>query len=106
VIRAARQLPQRKITLMPRVQTRASQRSIKAICKEHRSEFDVAPSQAEQRSADRGEKLMATKENDQIVETPVEARQAESGPSIFMLLTISTGLAVLILGLVWFIFFH
>ncbi|WP_439924826.1 hypothetical protein [Nitrobacter sp. JJSN] len=49
---------------------------------------------------------MTTKERDQIVETPMEARQAESGPSIFMLLAISTGLAVLILGLVWFIFFH
>lgn len=49
---------------------------------------------------------MKTKEHDQIVETPMEARQAEPGPSIFMLLTISTGLAIVILGVIWFIFFH
>jgi hypothetical protein len=46
------------------------------------------------------------KEHDRIVETATEARQAEPGPSIFMLLAVSTGLAVMILGLVWFIFFH
>jgi hypothetical protein len=46
------------------------------------------------------------KEHDRIVETATEARQAEPGPSIFMLLTVSTGLAVMILGLVWFIFFY
>jgi hypothetical protein len=49
---------------------------------------------------------MTTKEHDQIVEMPTEARQAEPGPSIFMLLVISTGLAVLILGAVWLIFFQ
>lgn len=49
---------------------------------------------------------MATKEHDQIVETPMEARQAEPGPSVFALLTISTGLAVLILGGLWFVFFR
>jgi hypothetical protein len=41
-----------------------------------------------------------------IVETPTEARQAEPGPSVLALLMVSTGLAVLILGLVWFVFFH
>ncbi len=45
-------------------------------------------------------------EQHQIIETPTEARQAEPGPSVLALLTISTGLAVLILGLVWFVFFH
>lgn len=49
---------------------------------------------------------MTTKEHDQIVETQTEARQAGSGPSILMLLAISIGLAVLILGVVWLIFFH
>ena len=42
----------------------------------------------------------------QIVETPTEARQAEPGPSVLALLSISTGLAVLILGVVWFVFFR
>jgi hypothetical protein len=41
-----------------------------------------------------------------IVETPTEARQAESGPSVLALLAVSTGLAVLILGVVWFAFFR
>lgn len=49
---------------------------------------------------------MATKENGQIVETATEARQAEPGPSILALMVISTGLAVLILGVVWFVFFR
>jgi hypothetical protein len=58
------------------------------------------------RIAGRREELMTMKEHDRIVETATEARQAEPGPSIFMLLTVSTGLAVMILGLVWFIFFY
>ncbi len=49
---------------------------------------------------------MATERHGQIVETPTEARQAEPGPSILALLAVSTGLAVLILGLLWFVFFH
>ncbi|MDP1582846.1 MAG: hypothetical protein Q8M18_05385 [Bradyrhizobium sp.] len=49
---------------------------------------------------------MATKDRDQIVETAREARGAEPGPSVLALLTISTGLAVLILGVVWFVFFR
>ncbi len=49
---------------------------------------------------------MATKRYGQIVETATEARQAEPGPSILALLTMSTGLAVLILGVVWFAFFR
>jgi hypothetical protein len=50
--------------------------------------------------------IMATKENGRIVETPTEARQAEPGPSVLALLTISTGLAILILGVIWFAFFR
>jgi hypothetical protein len=49
---------------------------------------------------------MAIKQNGQIVETPTEARQAEPGPSVLALLAISTGLAILILGVVWFVFFR
>jgi len=49
---------------------------------------------------------MATTEHDRIVETTTEARQGEAGPSVLALLTASTGLAVLILGVVWFVFFR
>jgi hypothetical protein len=49
---------------------------------------------------------MAKKERGQIVETPMEARQAESGPSVLVLLVISTGVAIVVLGLVWFVFFR
>jgi hypothetical protein len=49
---------------------------------------------------------MATRQHDQIVETPTEARQAEPGPSVLALLTVSTSLAVLVLGVVWFVFFR
>jgi hypothetical protein len=49
---------------------------------------------------------MATDEDDRIVETPTEARQGEPGPSVLMLLAISTGLAVLILGGIWLVFFR
>ena len=52
------------------------------------------------------EGAMATKQQGRIVETPTEARQAEPGPSVLALLTVSTGLAVLILGVVWFVFFR
>lgn len=48
---------------------------------------------------------MATRQNRQIVETPTEARHAEPGPSALALLAVSTGLAILILGVVWFVFF-
>jgi len=47
-----------------------------------------------------------TQQQHQIVETPTEARQAEPGPSVLALLTVSTGLAVLILGALWFVFFR
>jgi hypothetical protein len=49
---------------------------------------------------------MATRQQDQIIETATEARQAEPGPSVLALLTASTGLAVLILGIIWFVFFR
>lgn len=49
---------------------------------------------------------MATKQNEQIIETATEARQAEPGPSVLALLSMSTGLAVIILAIVWFVFFR
>jgi hypothetical protein len=52
------------------------------------------------------ESLMPIKKHGIIIETPTEARQAEPGPSVLALLTISTCLAVLILGVVWFAFFR
>ena len=54
----------------------------------------------------RNEAPMATRQQDQIIETATEARQAEPGPSVLALLTASTGLAVLILGIIWFAFFR
>lgn len=47
---------------------------------------------------------MATKKDGQIVETATEARQGERGPSVLALLVISTGLAIVILGIIWFVF--
>jgi hypothetical protein len=41
-----------------------------------------------------------------IIETPTKARQAEPGPSVLALLTISICLAVLVLGGIWFAFFR
>jgi len=52
------------------------------------------------------EVIMATRRHGQIVETPTEARQAEPGPSVLALLTVSTSLAILILGVLWFAFFR
>jgi hypothetical protein len=52
------------------------------------------------------EATMATRQHGRIVETPTEARQAEPGPSVLALLTASTGLAMLILGIIWFVFFR
>jgi hypothetical protein len=52
------------------------------------------------------EAIMATRQDRQIIETPTEARQGEPGPSVLALLTVSTGLAMLILGLLWFVFFR
>ena len=50
--------------------------------------------------------MAAKEDHHQIVETPTEARQAEPGPSVLALLAVSTGLALLILGVVWFVFFR
>jgi hypothetical protein len=49
---------------------------------------------------------MAERKDGRIVETPTEARQAEPGPSVLMLLGISLVLAIVVLGAVWLIYFH
>jgi hypothetical protein len=49
---------------------------------------------------------MAVREHDRIVETSRQARQGEPGPSVLALLATSTGLAILILGVIWFAFFR
>ncbi|MBV5269539.1 MAG: hypothetical protein JZU55_06025 [Afipia sp.] len=41
-----------------------------------------------------------------IVETPTEARQAEPGPSVLALLSISTIAAGFVLAIIWFMFFR
>ena len=41
-----------------------------------------------------------------IVETPGEARQADPGPGVLVLLIISVALAAILLGGVWMIFFR
>jgi hypothetical protein len=46
------------------------------------------------------------KEQGRIVETPTEARQAEPGPSILLILIVSVVLTVTFLGTLWFIFFR
>jgi hypothetical protein len=49
---------------------------------------------------------MPIKKHAIIIETPTEARQAEPGPSILALLVVSVGLAVIVMGAVWFVFFR
>jgi hypothetical protein len=50
--------------------------------------------------------MATTRDEHQIVETATEARQGEPGPSVLALLAISTGLAILILAVIWFVFFR
>jgi hypothetical protein len=51
-------------------------------------------------------KAMAERKDGRIVETPTEARQAELGPSVLMLLTVSVSLAVIVLAVLWLVFFR
>ena len=46
------------------------------------------------------------RDQERIVETPTQARQAEPGPSILILLIVSAGLAAVVLAGVWMIFFQ
>jgi hypothetical protein len=49
---------------------------------------------------------MAIKKHGVIIETSMEARQAEPGPSILFLLLISLSIAVVTLAIVYFVFFR
>ncbi len=49
---------------------------------------------------------MPIKKHGVVIETPTEARQAEPGPSILLVLAISTILAVAVLGVIWLVFFR
>jgi hypothetical protein len=49
--------------------------------------------------------MMAKLEDGRITETATEARQAERGPSVLVLLAVSLVLAIVIMGVVWMIFF-
>jgi hypothetical protein len=49
---------------------------------------------------------MPTEKHGVIIETPTEARQAERGPSVLWILSVSTSLAILVLGVAWLVFFH
>jgi hypothetical protein len=51
------------------------------------------------------EVVMIKDKSGHTVETAVEARQAERGPSVLMLLGISVGLAILLMAVTWMIFF-
>ena len=49
---------------------------------------------------------MVKKKHSIIIETPTEARQAETGPSILWMLVTSVAIAVAAMGTVWFLFFR
>ena len=49
---------------------------------------------------------MAIKKDGRIVETATEARQAEPGPSVLAIVIASTGLAIVILLALWYVFFR
>ena len=49
---------------------------------------------------------MVKKKHGVIIETPMEARQAEPGPSILLLLVVSVSIAMVALAVVWFVFFR
>ena len=49
---------------------------------------------------------MVKKKHGVIIETPMEARQAEPGPSLLLLLVVSVSIAVIALAGVWFVFFR
>ena len=49
---------------------------------------------------------MVKKKHGVIIETQMEARQAEPGPSTLLLLVVSVSIAVIALGIVWFVFFR
>jgi hypothetical protein len=49
---------------------------------------------------------MVKKKHGVIIETATEARQAEPGPSVLLMLVASVGIALTAMGIVWFLFFR
>ena len=49
---------------------------------------------------------MVKKKHGVTIETPMEARQAEPGPSILLLLVVSVSIAAIALAGIWFVFFR
>jgi hypothetical protein len=49
---------------------------------------------------------MVKKKHGVIIKTPMEARQAEPGPSILLVLVASLAIAIPAMGIVWFLFFR
>jgi hypothetical protein len=50
--------------------------------------------------------MMVKRKHGVIVETPTEARQAEPGPSILLLLVVSVSVAMVAMAALWFVFFR
>jgi hypothetical protein len=49
---------------------------------------------------------MAQKKGETIVETPIEARGAEPGPTVRNVLVWSLGLVIIAMAVAWFVFFR
>jgi hypothetical protein len=49
---------------------------------------------------------MAQKKGERIVETAIEARGAERGPTVRNVLVWSLGLVIIAMAVVWFVFFR
>jgi hypothetical protein len=67
---------------------------------------DIGVHRADRTSEDAMAKIEHVGNHQRVVETPTEARQAERGPSVLALLTVSTLAAVFVLAIVWFVFFR
>jgi hypothetical protein len=52
------------------------------------------------------DRAMVKKKHGVIIETPTEARQAEPGPSVLLLLTVSMIAVAVGMAVVWFVFFR
>jgi hypothetical protein len=50
--------------------------------------------------------MMVERRDGRIIETPTEARQAEAGPSVLVLMVVSLVLAIVVMGVIWMIFFR
>jgi hypothetical protein len=78
---------------------------------EPRIRLGVGRKEVPLRARDQQEDMMdyrdsAPKEPTPIVESATKARQGERGPSVLMLMLISTGLAILLMAIIWFVWFR